>query len=103
VGRECRTHTRSPSAARDKMKEQIVIAWIEKGDGTPRRPDLAHAFLWHLRGNEDDIAKAHLYAGSTKCGGGGTARVYVYPTSERAPLVRARAEVARNAAVRGRR
>lgn len=85
------------------MALAIVVAWTTQDmrhDGKPfasdlgRRPGLVevtvpHACMWLNRGGEDDVLKATAYALAQDP----VARVYVYPTSERDPLGKAKADV----------
>lgn len=83
-------------------KVQIVVAWADvamEWDGRPYARDMGarpgmravtigKACMWLNRGTDGDVEKAKAYA-ATKPG----YRVFVYPTSERDPLGRAKAAV----------
>ena len=84
------------------MRHTIVIAWTEEQevfDGQSFAADLgarpgmksvrtAYAAVWLNKGNKADIAKAEMHAAENE-----SRRVFVYPTSERKPLERARKEI----------
>lgn len=87
-----------------KKIQTIVVAWTTKEmehDGRPFAMDLgarprmvevtkAHACVWLNRGRERDIETARAYIASHEAE---TGRVFVYPTSEKDPLGRARREI----------
>lgn len=98
-----------------KETKTIVVAWTVESrvfDGRPFAADLGarpglktiregRACIWRNRGSEADVVKARAYAETenTKRGEGeGPILVFIYPTSEKEPLDRARREVSSKAA-----
>jgi len=86
------------------MKQTIVVAWlvddveVDVKATQLRRLDLgerpvlrqvkmAKAAMWRNKGDDADLKKAHEYAA------GEGYRVFVYPTTERDPLGRARRDI----------
>ena len=92
------------------MAQVIAIAWPEETSELAQAPGswrwdlgqlpkmrnvvIAKALVWTNKGDADDLAKAEAFARRPDSAGGHDgSRVFVYPTSERDPIGRAKADL----------